>query len=67
MHQVDAEIRVNNFDEVDKGIAPGAVHTETARCLFCGCSDIFTCELKSVAGNMTSTKKGSGHGKKTQG
>jgi len=57
MHQVDAEIRVNNFDEVDKGIAPGAVHTETARCLFCGCSDIFTCELKSVAGEYDINQK----------
>ena len=57
MQQVDAEIRVNNFDEGDKGIAPGAVHTETSRCLFCGCSDLFTCELKKFAGEYDVNQK----------
>ncbi|MDD1637646.1 MAG: 4Fe-4S binding protein, partial [Methylococcaceae bacterium] len=57
MQQVDAEIRVNNFDEGDKGMAPGAVPTETSRCLFCGCSDLFTCELKKLAGEYDVNQK----------
>ncbi|HNR11919.1 MAG TPA: FAD-dependent oxidoreductase [Thermodesulfobacteriota bacterium] len=53
MQQTDAESRVGSFAEVDQGITPEAVGTETGRCLQCGCADIYTCELKKWAGEYT--------------
>ena len=40
----------NNFSEVELGYPDQKVAiTETARCLECGCSEYFTCELKQLA------------------
>lgn len=57
MRQTDAESRVNNYDEVDHGIAPEDVVPETARCLFCGCADVLTCDLKRYAGEYAADQK----------
>jgi formate dehydrogenase major subunit len=50
MRQTPPDDRVRNFLEVDRGMAPEAVHREAARCLSCGCSAVFTCDLKRYAG-----------------
>lgn len=50
MRQTDAKARAATFAEVDHGIAPDAICGETSRCLSCGCSEVFTCELKKLAG-----------------
>ena len=50
MRQTSPDDRVRTFLEVDHGIAPEAVHGEAARCLSCGCSAVFTCDLKRYAG-----------------
>ncbi|MBW2731682.1 MAG: FAD-dependent oxidoreductase [Deltaproteobacteria bacterium] len=62
MQQVAAKLRIENFEEVDIGIAPEAVVTETARCLSCGCSDVFTCDLKRY-GTEYDAKQGGLRGK----
>jgi formate dehydrogenase major subunit len=50
MIQTPPEERVRNFEEVDHGIAAAQVRAETSRCLSCGCSAVFTCDLKKYAG-----------------
>ncbi|RCK80482.1 MAG: Formate dehydrogenase, alpha subunit [Candidatus Ozemobacter sibiricus] len=50
MRQSPVAERVQTFAEVDHGIPPTHVSVETSRCLSCGCSDVFTCEVKKLAG-----------------
>lgn len=49
MPVLSAEKR-NNFDEVELGYQNDEVAiTETARCLECGCSEFYTCDLKKLS------------------
>lgn len=48
--EVEAHERRGNFVEVDQTLDAHAVHTETTRCLECGCGKVFTCFLKSWSG-----------------
>jgi len=57
MQQDNPKLRINSFKEVDHGISPAAVEAETARCLLCGCSDVFTCKLKQYAGEYHAEQK----------
>ncbi|NPV85639.1 MAG: FAD-dependent oxidoreductase [Anaerolineae bacterium] len=57
MVQTPVEQRLNSFDEVDHGILPEDLARETARCLSCGCSDVFTCKLKQYAGEYGAEQK----------
>ena len=41
-----AEPRAKNFDEVDLGLTEEAAREEAARCMSCGCQDIYECKLK---------------------
>ena len=50
MQQADPLTRITNFNEVDRGIAHDDVNREAQRCLSCGCSDVYLCELKKWAG-----------------
>jgi formate dehydrogenase major subunit len=60
--QEKAEIRIESFIEVDQSIkAPDAL-TETGRCMSCGCTSVFTCELKKIA-NDYAVDQGKFHGK----
>ena len=38
-----------NFREVELGYSAKSAHAETARCLECGCSELFTCKLKDFS------------------
>ncbi|MBF0547238.1 MAG: FAD-dependent oxidoreductase [Candidatus Riflebacteria bacterium] len=49
MVQKEVECRVKCFEEVDLGIPKDKVATETGRCLSCGCTSVFTCDLKKYA------------------
>jgi formate dehydrogenase major subunit len=49
MRQKPVAERIVSFEEVDVGIDPDKVVAETGRCISCGCSDVFTCELKKYA------------------
>lgn len=49
MRHTDKVSRIKNFEEVELGVAPEAVGPETLRCMSCGCSDVFTCELKKYS------------------
>ncbi len=51
MRQEKAKERVASFEEVDLGVAPKDVPHESGRCLTCGCSAVFTCDLKKYAGD----------------
>ena len=46
--------RIKSFEEAEIGIAPELAKSETSRCLSCGCSDVFTCELKKYGGEYGS-------------
>ncbi|MBF0406916.1 MAG: FAD-dependent oxidoreductase [Candidatus Riflebacteria bacterium] len=50
MRQTEVSCRVKCFDEVDIGISPDQVKSETSKCMSCGCSSVFTCDLKKYAG-----------------
>jgi len=41
--------RVGDFREVETGFTPDQMQRETERCLECGCSAFFTCELRRYA------------------
>jgi formate dehydrogenase major subunit len=41
--------RVRTWDEVDQTAGADAVRAEAGRCLSCGCSAVFTCQLKRYA------------------
>jgi len=47
--QAPLKTRIHNFSEVDKTIKQSEVKTETSRCLECGCTSVFDCELKKIA------------------
>jgi len=47
--KLQAEARARSWDEADQGLAPERVAPEAGRCLSCGCSAVFDCELKRWA------------------
>jgi formate dehydrogenase major subunit len=48
MPTLDPEKR-NNFDEVELGYTDSQAQNETHRCLECGCSEYYTCDLKKYS------------------
>jgi len=43
------EYRRDKWDEIDPGFVDKAALAETARCLSCGCQDVFDCKLRNLA------------------
>ncbi len=39
-------VKRRNFEEVELGYTAAAAHEETKRCLECGCTEYYTCDLK---------------------
>jgi formate dehydrogenase major subunit len=48
MPTIDAEAR-HNFNEVELGYSANAAFNETLRCLECGCTEYYTCDLKKYS------------------
>ncbi|MFW5725135.1 MAG: FAD-dependent oxidoreductase, partial [Bacteroidota bacterium] len=46
-----------NFDEVEKGYTPEQAINETLRCLECGCSEYYTCDLKKYSTQYQAEQK----------
>lgn len=46
-----------NFDEVELGYSEAEAKKETARCLECGCSALYSCDLKKYASEYQSEQK----------
>lgn len=49
MPMLDADSRIKGFDEVERGLAPEQVLAEAHRCMECGCSALFSCDLRRYA------------------
>jgi formate dehydrogenase major subunit len=49
MPELPAESRAKTFDEVELGFTPDQAKNETRRCLECGCSAYFDCDLRKHA------------------
>jgi formate dehydrogenase major subunit len=49
MPELPAEDRTKTFDEVELGFSHGQAMTEASRCLECGCSAYFDCDLRKHA------------------
>ena len=45
----EPDIRKNNFTEYNPGLSEEAALKESARCLSCGCQDVFECELRKLS------------------
>ena len=56
MPLLPAEARMN-FDEVELGYSGDMAFKETARCLECGCSELFTCDLKHLCDEYGADQK----------
>ncbi len=50
MPKVDQAARAQNWDEVDLGVTEAQVKEETSRCLSCGCTAVYDCDLKVLSG-----------------
>nr|WP_320132212.1 FAD-dependent oxidoreductase [uncultured Holophaga sp.] len=51
MPKLDHHARAQSWEEVDLGVTPEQVKHETGRCLSCGCSSVYDCDLKTYAGD----------------
>ena len=51
MPKLDRQERIRTWEEVDLGVNALQVKHETSRCLSCGCTSVFDCDLKVFAGN----------------
>lgn len=51
MPSLSLEERKNNFNEVELGLSEEVARKEARRCLKCGCSARFTCDLRKEASN----------------
>jgi formate dehydrogenase major subunit len=51
MPKLDKDARGKNWEEVDLGVTEAQVKCEAARCLACGCTSVFDCDLKVFSGN----------------
>lgn len=49
MPMLPVEQRINGFDEVELGYSAEQAFTESLRCLECGCSALYTCDLRRYA------------------
>lgn len=49
MPELSVAQRIHNFTEVETGYTPDQPLTETKRCIECGCSAVYDCQLKSHA------------------
>ncbi len=47
----------NNFNEVELGYEPESALKETLRCLECGCTELYTCDLKKYASQYQAEQK----------
>jgi formate dehydrogenase major subunit len=47
--KIEPEERIKTFEEVDLGVTPEIVAYEADRCLTCGCTTIFDCDLKDYS------------------
>ncbi len=61
---IPPEERRENFGEYNKGLTEAAALEETKRCLSCGCSAVFDCELRKWAGEYEISTSLLGLGKK---
>jgi ferredoxin len=51
MPKLEGRERIHHWEEVDLGVNALQVKHETSRCLSCGCTSVFDCDLKVFAGN----------------
>ncbi len=49
VEHLNPEIAVKSFREVARGLTPAEVHTESSRCLECGCRGADVCKLRAAA------------------
>ncbi len=49
MPAISREARVNNFKEVELGLDPEVARLEARRCLKCGCTERYSCDLRKEA------------------
>jgi len=49
MQAISVGERKHNFREVETGLSEEDVRKEAMRCLSCGCTDVFDCELRSLS------------------
>jgi len=49
MPMLSIKERKSNFKEVETGLSEEAARNEALRCLSCGCTDVFDCELRKLA------------------
>ncbi|WP_051688129.1 FAD-dependent oxidoreductase [Desulfofalx alkaliphila] len=49
MPTVDPAVRKDNFNQFELGFTPEVAQAEAARCLSCGCLDVFNCRLREYA------------------
>ncbi|MEW5922041.1 MAG: molybdopterin-dependent oxidoreductase [Bacillota bacterium] len=49
MPVIEPEVRVKNFREIEQGLLPADAAKDAARCLECGCFDVFECKLRDYA------------------
>ena len=50
-------LKRENFDEVELGYTPDQALHETLRCLECGCSEYYTCDLKKYSSQYQADQK----------
>jgi|WetSurMetagenome_2_1015567.scaffolds.fasta_scaffold00686_15 formate dehydrogenase major subunit len=55
--KLDPGERIKSFVEVDLGVTPEIVAYEADRCLTCGCTTIFECDLKEYATEAGASQK----------
>ncbi len=56
MPTMEPETR-DNFNEVELGYEPDAAMKETLRCMECGCTELYTCDLKKYATRYQAEQK----------
>lgn len=49
MPELPVNKRINNFDEVEQGYDETQARSESRRCLECGCSEYYDCQLRQYA------------------
>ena len=57
MPKLDGGERAHSWEEVDLGVTTSQVKHETSRCLSCGCTSVFDCDLKVFAGNYDANQE----------
>ncbi len=57
MNAISLKAREKNFDEVETGLKQQQAIDEAARCLKCGCTERYDCDLRDCASNHNITHK----------